>query len=223
MPTPVKQCITAWSYSRWKDYESCPAKAKYKHVDKLKEPGSAAMDRGSMIHKLAENYVKDKKLSLYPELASFSEEFQALRQQRALCEQDLAFDSNWAPVDWMARNAWLRVKMDVSVLLKTELRVIDYKTGKKNPEHVVQLSLYAMAGFIVETSAKVANSELWYLDVGELVEAQFNRSQLSSLKENWVAKTQPMLSDTEFNPTPSPSSCRYCHFRKSNHGPCNFG
>ena len=50
--------ITSWSFSRWNVYEECPAKAKYKFIDKLKEPGSAAMDRGTALHKQCEDFLK---------------------------------------------------------------------------------------------------------------------------------------------------------------------
>ena len=53
----VAQRITSWSFSRWNVYNTCPAQAKYKFIDKLPEPGSPAMDRGSAIHKGVEQYI----------------------------------------------------------------------------------------------------------------------------------------------------------------------
>ena len=44
--------IPQWSYSRLTCFEKCPKQAEFKFVKKIKEPGSAAMDRGKEVHKL---------------------------------------------------------------------------------------------------------------------------------------------------------------------------
>jgi hypothetical protein len=44
--------ITQWSYSRLKVFESCPKKAEYAFIQRIKEPGNKAMDRGKDIHKM---------------------------------------------------------------------------------------------------------------------------------------------------------------------------
>ena len=49
--------VTAWSYSRYALYELCPLKFKLKHIDKIPEPGSPAMERGDRIHKGVAAYV----------------------------------------------------------------------------------------------------------------------------------------------------------------------
>ena len=64
MPRLNPPRITSWSFSRWSCYSSCPYKAKLKFIDKLKEPGSPQMDRGTVIHELAEHYVKAKQVHL---------------------------------------------------------------------------------------------------------------------------------------------------------------
>lgn len=51
--------ITAWSYSRLRDHRKCPQLARYKHVDKLKEPSSAPMEEGSYVDHLAEVWETD--------------------------------------------------------------------------------------------------------------------------------------------------------------------
>ena len=71
---PIKP-LTSWSFSRYQDYKSCPAKAKYKHIDKLKEPPSPAMERGAAIHNLCEQYVRGTLAKLPPELKLFKDEF----------------------------------------------------------------------------------------------------------------------------------------------------
>jgi RecB family exonuclease len=71
MPTPQPKKITSWSFTRYNTYSQCPAKAKFKFIDKLKEPDSPQMQRGTDIHKLAENYVKGEIVRLPKELVLF--------------------------------------------------------------------------------------------------------------------------------------------------------
>lgn len=224
MPVKVKPQITAWSYSRWSDYEQCPLKAKLKYIDKIKELGSPAMERGSMIHTLAENFVKGPARAAVPaELKPFAKEFRELRKIKATAEDSWAFTKTWEPTGWFDYNAWCRVKMDVFYMKGDTLVVIDHKTGKPREGNEDQLSLYAVAGFAHEPTAKRVSAELWYLDAGERKPLEYTREQFDQLKYDWVQKVKPMLNDTRFAPCPG-NHCRWCYFRKNgpNGGPCVY-
>jgi len=52
--------FTSWSNSRWNDYAKCPAYAHYKHIQKLPEPKSPAMDRGIQVAKMEEDFFTGK-------------------------------------------------------------------------------------------------------------------------------------------------------------------
>ena len=233
----VAQRITAWSYSRYNDYKQCPLKAKFKHVDKLKEPGSPAMDRGSAIHKLAENFLKGLVRALPAELKTFGAFFRALKKLNPAVEQDWAFTANWVQCGWFDVVAWCRVKVDATAYdtVTKRVRVVDHKTGRFNPDHPDQLSLYAVAAFEVFPDADAADCELWYLDhplcVGGPLEnpvrKTFQRAEAQALKKDWEKRVKPMLADTRFAPRPN-DRCRWCWFRKDNGqypggvGPCKF-
>lgn len=221
-----KPRITAWSYSRWQCYEECPRKAKYKFIDKLKEPGSAAMDRGTAIHKMAEDYITGKTSKLATELKLFQHELAYLKKAGAQCEQEWAFTSAWQPTGWFDNDAWWRVKTDVCLeLTPGEFTVQDHKTGKYNDSHHLQLDAYGLAAFLKYPHAETVYSVINYLDIGpnaELpTEKAYDRKQLPALKKDWIKRTKPMLSDTTFAPRPG-NYCRWCHFRKGNGGPCQF-
>ena len=87
--------ITAWSHSRWGDYEQCNYMAGLKHVMRQKTPGSPAMDRGSAIHTLAEKFTSSPKGSVPAELKPLAAEFRELRKQGGKAEYELAFDKDW--------------------------------------------------------------------------------------------------------------------------------
>ena len=110
--------ITAGSYSRISTYEGCARKARYKFVDRIKEPSNAAMERGSTIHEVAAKYITDGG-RLPKELKLFSEEFKALRAHKHVSvEQQWAFDKDWKKCEWDDWNfARMRIICDVVALV----------------------------------------------------------------------------------------------------------
>lgn len=231
---PIKN-ITSWSFSRYNVYKECPLKAKYKFIDKLKEPGSAAMDRGNVIHALAEDYLAGRVTKLAPELKLFKEEFAAGRKQKVkFVEEAWTFKQDWSQTDVKDWNgAWLRVKLDFAYLnvAHNALVVVDHKTGKYNErkfdEYEEQLQLYGLAGLKQHPTVAVVSPRLWYLDHGiihpnpEVEEIEFFRKDEVYLDKLWRAKIKPMMTDTTFKPKPG-NACTYCHFKKANGGPCKY-
>lgn len=218
--------ITAWSFSRYKTYLECPLKAKLKFIDGMKEPGSAAMDRGSEIHGLAEKYARGQLKNLPVELAKFKAEFLDLVKKKPECEGEWAFTKDWFETGWFERGvnaAWCRVKTDVAYYDKKTrtVYVIDHKTGKPKPDHPDQLSLYALASFIKYPDALRCVTKLWYLDTGDETTQEFTADSAEALKVHWNNATRKMLTDTKFAATPS-KGCSWCHFRKANGGPCKW-
>lgn len=227
--------VTSWSFSRYSDYRDCPAKFKYKHIDRLKEPPNAAMERGTAVHKLAENYLNGLIRAVPKELAAMADDFKRLKAQKVkFVEEQWAFTANWGETRWDDwTNCWLRVKMDVSYIVPEHraLVPIDFKTGRpreeKNAEYEEQLELYSMTGLLKQPEIQVVSPRLWYVDHGvihpnpEEREIEYTRADLPGLQKKWVARVKPMFNDRTFKPTPG-DACRWCHFRKSNGGPCKF-
>jgi RecB family exonuclease len=225
LPKPVGQ-ITAWSFSRLQDYRKCPQFAKCKHVDKLREPGNSAMDRGSAIDKMAEDFILGKTKVAQPEIQAFEAEFKELRKRKAVCQDQWAFNANWQETGWFDKDAWLRIKTDVfSLNLKTNVvLVVDNKTGKVREEHEEQVGLYALGALLKFPTADAVDARIWYLDHGIEIPAEptiYTQGDIPRLKTYWLKQVKPMLNDTRFAPKPS-SNCKYCHFRKDNGGPCKY-
>ena len=219
--------ITAWSYSRWNEYENCPRKSRYKVIDKLKEPGSPAMDRGGEIHSKIEHYLQHGgKLpaEVHKDLKPY---YTALRKAKPKVELEICFDNKWQMTDWFGMAAWCRVKIDALIVPSTTgvVRVVDHKTGKLRDyaEYENQLELYALAGLLTVPVAKEVLAELAFTDQGVTVEAKkaVPMADLPKLKKKWELKVKPMLNDTIFAPRPG-NACRWCHFKKSNGGPCEY-
>lgn len=227
--------INSWSFSRFSTYRKCPQLAKYKFVDKLYEPGSPAMDRGSAIHKLAEDYIT--KGGVFPEeytkvkeiLLGLRKSF--LRNPHAVAvEQSWSFRKDWSETTWNDWNeCWLRIKVDAAKFVApTRLVVIDWKTGKFRADDVAeyhdQLQLYALGGFLKYPEVTQIIAQLVYVDEGfsyPKIGTLFHRRQTKELQAAWVVSTKSMLTDRMFPPTPS-RACIWCHFRRSNGGPCKY-
>lgn len=224
------QKIKAWSYSRWTTYGQCPARAKFKFLDLLKEPSGPALHRGSRIHELAEQFVKGHLKELPDELKQFKEEFLELATNDQIevdPESKWCFDDDFNPLDdFFHDGAWLRMVVDCAAWVEDTktLTIIDYKTGKVYPGNEAQLELYAMGGLIKYPQAEYVEPVLWYLDQGMIKPddpVKYSQDDLEGLKEKWLVRTGAMLSDTKFRPTPG-DACRWCHFSNSKGGPCTY-
>ena len=232
MPTLAKQKLTAWSYSRLQVYRKCPAQAKYKFIDKLPEPGSPAMDRGTAIHKLAEQYIKGEIKVLPKELKLFASEFKAVYETKSekLAEQDWAFTSAWKPTDWKDwAGAWVRVKVDlIERFTPATARMTDWKTGRQGLQDepgtgvYEQLKLYATAGFKMWPELQEVECVGSYLDHGVEKKETYTRKDLPKLVKYWDAESRGLMRETAFKPTPS-HACTWCAYGKSKGGPCSFG
>lgn len=230
MPTPKVQRITSWSYSRWKQYEECPAKARYKFILRLPEPQGDAAARGDTIHKGAEEYVQGIRKTLPKELSSFKQEFQGIKKVKGVAaELSLAYTNKWiacSPTDW--NRAWVRIKIDLVTPPDKagEVLIADVKSGKVRDEYQEQLELYAVAGFLQWPQAARVRGQLWYVDQGVIKPEDpdagvFQRKELPKLIKLWDQRTKPMLNDTVFAPRAG-RYCSWCHFSKSKGGPCKY-
>lgn len=229
---PPAKRLKSWSFSRYSDYKKCPLKAKLKHLDRIPEPGSEAMDRGTAIHKLAEDFIKGKLKKLPAELAKFKDTFLDLRDQykkrrhSMVVEDTWAFTKDWDQTkwdDWVG--CWVRIKMDCGRMLSpTTMRVIDWKTGKfreeAKEEYLEQLELYALSALLLHPQIESVTPSLAYLDIGftyppKNQEKAYTRADLPKLKAAWDKRTRKMLLDESFVPRPN-DTCRWCHFRAAN-------
>lgn len=226
----------AWSYSRLKDWKDCPRKFYLKHIRKLREPGNDAMERGTAIHKLAEDWTLKriteeqvllgladirKKYGKATRMLDFAKDFATAMRSKPTCEENWGFTEKWEDVPakangWWGEGSWLKVKLDLCYLGRDKaLRVVDHKTGRRYPDHDEQAELYAMAGLIKYQKVQVVRVEFWYLDSGEKGEYTFTRDQLAPLTTKWAKKVFPMMNDTQYPCKPNPG-CSRCWFRSSN-------
>lgn len=222
----VEAPITAWSYSRLSLYELCPRKFKYKNVDKLPEPKSDAMQRGIDIHKECEDYLtaRTDALPATPRaMDRFGALFADLRAANPQVEQEWAFRADWKATGWFAKDCWYRATLDVGLLYPDNtFLVIDHKSGKPYGTNEDQMEQFAVAVFARYPQVKEVDTRLWYLDIGDEQKMEFLRKDFVALRDKWVARANVMFGERTFPAHPG-THCRFCHYRRSNDGPCQFG
>jgi hypothetical protein len=136
---PKIRPLTAWSFSRYSDFKTCKALFMYKHLMGMKEPGNDAMQRGTDIHKMGEQFLKGITPKLPAELSLFPDEFKQVKKEKVKSVEDTwVWTQDWKQEtvfnDWAG--AWVRIKIDVCYInVKENVSVpIDLKTGKIRDE-----------------------------------------------------------------------------------------
>lgn len=222
--------ITAWSFSRLKDWERCPRFAKYKHVERRKTPGSAAMDRGAEMHSQAEMYVTGRVKTLDPMLKKMKKNFDDLKalakKNLVKVELELSFNKFWKRVEWMAPDVWFRGKADAVKMAPKQWTIIDYKSGqmKEHGEYDEQLELYGLTGLMFAEKLPEVKSELWFVDHKKILQrprGNITRDRVEAVREEWEERVEPMMKDRFFATRPG-KHCSWCAFSKQKGGPCQF-
>jgi Protein of unknown function (DUF2800). len=245
--TQAAKPVTSWSFSRYGDYKTCPLKFKLKHIDKIAEPKSDAMQKGIDAHNDAEAYVKGTLAKLPPVLSGLKDEFVAMRKMYKskkfpmIVEDNWAFTAEWEETQWNDWvRCWVRIKLDAAhYVTADEMMVTDWKTGKpsefKNAEYMEQLELYAVAALLMSARENVrVRVRLGFTEAGEIVvprdkngdEITYTRADLPRLMKEWNKRVKPMMSATNFPPRAN-STCRWCFYgqagkAKGGPGLCQF-
>ena len=152
-PTNAKGRTFSWSFSRWNDFENCPAKyAASVFYCTLPYVQSKEAEWGDRVHKAAEMYLKGiphKDIEALKPVEAYCEKM--LRSgARIAPELEVVLDANMNPMKgsetWFSDKAWLRCKIDVPLeKSKTVIALYDWKTGRTIKYDTEQLELNALA------------------------------------------------------------------------------
>jgi hypothetical protein len=203
--TPVASKPFAWSYTKLKNFEACPKRHYHVdvlpkgHPDKVVEEESDALKYGNTVHMVMDQYLRKGIVMppvLEPELLPWIERVFTYktaanpqgRDVRSLgakihAEQQLAINKDFAPVEWFAKDAWYRNKVDVMWELGPVGGVIDWKTGKVL-EDSVQLMLAAATTFAHYPHLQVIRSTFAWLAEDATTDVDIPRERLPELWSN---------------------------------------
>lgn len=211
-----------WGYSKLEIFEQCPQKFKFQFIDKLPQPGSPAMERGSKMHENIESYLNGWVPELIPECQSFQEAIDALRGEQFQAEQAIGLDKDWNKLpDWFHKDTWIRAKADAMYTKNNSLVVIDFKSGKYRIPSTDQIELYAIVGGALYPEVKKVTAEYWFLDTGEVYPRVYTQAELLALRKKFEKRVAPMYVNTNWAPRPS-MECRWCPYSKTKGGKCKY-
>lgn len=192
----------SWSFSRLRDYRSCPRK--FNEVVQLKkypEPKSPELDMGDGLHRAFARRV-DQGIALpttFEHLKEWGDDAAKVMHpfQTTMCEKEIALTRDLKVTGYFDNNVWLRLKIDLVSLYPTKsgaavARVVDYKTGKPNDD-IIQLALYAQGVFSMFKEVIAVRAEYWWTQIMDKSHEMFNRDDM---KELW-AELLPELNAME--------------------------
>lgn len=203
-----------WSYSRLKNYETCPKRhLHYDVVKDVREPETGQMSEGNAIHKALELRVaQGKKLPLgMSQYEPVAAKLAALPGEN-YAEQKLALTSEFKPVAFFGKGVWFRTILDFCNINKSTAAVIDYKTGKPT-EDMTQLQLLAATIFHHAPEVQRVKARLLFLNHNHAERAEFVREDLTEIWSEILPRVNRMrraLEEDEFPPRPSGLCKKYC-------------
>jgi hypothetical protein len=173
----------AWSYSRLKNFESCPKR--HHHVDILKdvkEEESEALTHGNTLHALAAKRLFAK-IALppgYDSLESWCKRIEGDGRGELLVEQKLAITKEFQPCKWFDKSAWFRGVADVLKIAGPVGLAIDWKTGKIL-EDGVQLALMSACVFAHHPAVQKLRTEFVWLAHDATTRVDFARDDMAKM------------------------------------------
>jgi hypothetical protein len=186
----------AWSYSKLKNFETCPKR--YYNIDvakKVREEESDELRYGNMLHKLLADAISGK--------AALPDAHKAMQKwvdvvagvssgsANILVEQQMAITADFAPTEWFSNTAWYRGIGDVIKIVGPVAAVLDWKTGKIL-EDGVQLALMAQCVFAHHPEVQKIRTEFVWLKHDARTRADFARSDMVSVWAGLMPRVQAL-------------------------------
>lgn len=218
--TAVKKPFT-WSYSRLKNYESCPKRHFHIDIEKsVKEEDSEQLLWGNDVHKALADYIS-KKVELKPPFKPYQPWADKIMSTpgELLVEQKLAITKEFGPTGFFDKNVWFRAVGDVIKLNGPVALIGDWKTGKI-VEDSQQLALSAACVFAHYPSVQMVRSEFIWLKEDASSRADFKRSDMASMWRGlWprIEALEAAHNACDYPPKPGSLCRKWCPVAKCPH------
>lgn len=218
------QFTDPWGWSKLDTYRACPAQFRYKFIDKIKEPGSPAMERGTKIHNALEMFVNGWAKDVPHEINPFWKRLLTqLKKENPKTEASWGITKEWKPLpNWFEKDTWCRAKSDVYYIKGDLLVLIDFKTGKFRIPSDDQNKLYAVIGYSMFPVVQRVRTSFWFVDQSEAPHEEiYKADDLERMRGYFNKEAAKLYDDRSFKPKPG-NACRYCAFSRQKNGPCQY-
>lgn len=213
----------AWSYSRMKNFETCPKQ--YYHVTVLKEhpfQETAATRYGNEFHKAAEYFMRDG--TPVPERFSFTQpilDSLAAKPGKRHCELKMGLTADLEPCGFFDKNIWFRGIVDLLIVDGDRAFIVDYKTGKSAKyADKGQLELMALCVFKHFPEVKRVKAGLVFVVADAFVKEDYAIDQEGALWKPWISRYSQLSQAHEndvWNPKPSGLCRKHCPVLQCHH------
>jgi PD-(D/E)XK nuclease superfamily len=207
------------SYSAVKLYENCPLRYYRQRVVKdVVDEGGEASKYGERIHAHLEARMRDK-AALPVEAIMYEPLCRSLERSAVggelMVEKELTLNESLSPTGWWDPDAWLRSKLDVLVIRDDRAIVLDWKTGKRNPDFF-QMGIFAVMVFKHYPQVEQVDTSLVWLRLMEMDTETYHRE--SSSNELWadiLGRIRRIYQSAETGNWPAKPSglCKFCPAR----------
>lgn len=205
------------SYSSIKLYENCPLRYFRQRVVKdIVDEGGEASKHGERIHKFLEDRLNGSDLP--QEVATYEPLCLAVEKLAAggelHVEKELVLTEELAPTTWWAPDAWLRSKLDVLIIRGDTAVVMDWKTGKRNPDFF-QMQIFAAQVFKHYPDVMRVKTVLTWLKDMKQDSEDYSRENINEAWGEIMRKIRRIHDSLEHENWPARPSglCRYCPAR----------
>jgi hypothetical protein len=215
----------SWSYSKLKNYETCPKR--HYNVDVIqafKEEEGEALQWGNAVHKALANRIKGNVPLPEPMKGyeKWAEKVTRGGNTNILVEQQLAIDENFAATKWFDKDAeranqgrpWFRGIADVLKVNAdgTRALAIDWKTGKV-VDDAPQLALLSACIFAHHPNVIKVRSEFIWLKEDAKTRQDFERDSMPAIWSGLWSRIEQLKHAYEtlnYPPKPGYLCRRYC-------------
>jgi len=203
----------AWSYSRLTSFETCPRRFYGESVaKKFPFQKSEAMLYGDRVHKTFEMFLKNgQKFPLdLKHLEPIAAQI-AKAPGDKIVEQQICLTADYEVTDWFSKQAWLRVKSDLTQVDGARAVIWDWKTGRMSDDFT-QLRLNAAVTFHLDQDITDITVAYLWIKHKKITKAKLVRDQALGVWNEIlprVARYQEAHRDMAFPARQNPF-CKYC-------------
>jgi CRISPR/Cas system-associated exonuclease Cas4 (RecB family) len=212
----------SYSYSAIKLYEQCPLKYKLTRIDHLVEPSGDAANRGKTIHAEIEAILKGGLNLLSDDIKHLEEKLSNWIKVNGQSELPVGINDKWEPVAFDADDVMFRGIIDLFIKEQDgRATVLDFKTGKHR-DYSDQVTVYSTVILSTMPDVDTVENVIEFIDLAKTDRYKpVTRSDLPKLQLQLKGRITTIEKDKIYAPNPS-VLCKWCHFRKSNGGPCKW-
>lgn len=212
----------SWSYSKLKNFETCPKR--YYNIDVakiVKEEESEQLAYGNTLHKVLADAISGKAPlpDHFKHMQPWVDKVTAGGNATILVEQQLAIRSDFSATEWFGKDAWYRGIADVIKVVGPVAAVLDWKTGKIL-EDGVQLALMAQCVFAHHPSIQKIRTEFVWLKEDATTRADFTREDMVKVWAGTLPRVHLLENahkTAHFPPKPGNLCRRWCPVEACSH------